>query len=75
MNVWKEFENWRDEMHCGGKEPEDWFEAIVGERYELWDCIEQKVEKTIVCTEENKDRIERSLNDSDNDMWYYRKAV
>ena len=75
MNVWKEFENWRDEIHCGGSEPEEWFEAEIGTRYELWDAINQEVEETVICTPENKEMIERSLNDTDNDMWWYRKAA
>ena len=75
MSVWTDFENWRDEMYCGGERPIERVEAEIGARYELYDYVYGRVEKTITCTEKNKDMIERSLNDYENDMWSYRKAV
>lgn len=75
MSVWSEFEDWRDSMHCGGEKPVEWREAEIGAKYEMYDAIYDKVVKTVKCTEANKGEIERSLNDSTNDIWWYRKAV
>lgn len=74
MSVWTDFENWRDEMHCGGEEPKEWHEAEIGAKYEMYDAVYDKVEKTIICTESNKDMIEKSLNDDINDIWWWRKV-
>ncbi len=74
MGVWKDFENWRDNIYCGGEKPQERIEAEIGAEYELYDAIYDKVEEIVVCTEENKDTIERSLNDNSNDIWWYRKV-
>ena len=73
MSVWTEFENWRDSIYCGGEPEREWIEAEIGAKYELFDLIYDRVEKVVTCTENNKHMIEKSLNDSTNDMWYYRK--
>ena len=74
MSVWSDFENWRDDIHCGGEKPKKWWEAEIGAEYELYDAVWDKVINTIVCTADNKDKIEQSLNDDINDMWWYRKV-
>ena len=74
MSVWSDFENWRDSIHCGGEEPKEWCEAEIGAEYELYDAVWDKVINTIVCTADNKDKIEESLNDDINDLWWYRKV-
>lgn len=74
MSVWTDFENWRDSIHCGGEPPVAWIEAEVGAKYEEYDAINDTVERVITCTWSNKDEIERSLNDSEADIWWYRKA-
>lgn len=74
MSVWSDFENWRDNLYCGGEREYDRVEAEIGAKYELYDYVYGRVEKVITCTEKNKDMIERSLNDTENDMWTYRKA-
>lgn len=73
MSIWKEFEDWRDSLYCGGERPREWIEAELGARYELYDAVYDKVTKVVVCTTENKDKIEKSLNDNLNDLWRYRK--
>ena len=73
MGVWKDFEDWRDSLYCGGERPKERREAELGARYELFDCVYDKVMKVVTCTEQNKAEIERSLNDTENDLWYYRK--
>lgn len=73
MGVWRDFERWRDSIYCGGERPKEWIEAELGARYELFDCVYDKVRKTAVCTEKNKAEIEASLNDDINDLWYWRK--
>ena len=73
MGVWKDFEDWRDSLYCGGERPREWIEAELGARYEMYDCVYDKVVKVITCTEKNKAKIEESLNDTENDLWYYRK--
>ena len=75
MNVWTQFENWRDGIHCGGTEPKEWIEAEIGAKYEMYDAVWDKVEKTVTCTKNNKDMIEKSLNDDINDIWWWRKVA
>ena len=75
MSVWTDFENWRDSMHCGGEEPKEWIEAEIGAKYELRDYVYDRVEKIVVCTKNNKDAIERNLNDENNDLWGYHKIA
>ena len=70
----REYETWRDSFHCGGERPVETIEAEVGATYEVYDYIECAVTGTILCTEENKESIEKVINDSTNDMWTYRKA-
>lgn len=75
MNVWKEYEDWRNSLYCGGRErPREYKEAEIGARYEVVDYIHDfKVVDVVICTEENKRKIEYNLNDPENDMWGYRK--
>ena len=73
MGIWTEFENWRDSLYCGGEREYERIEAEIGAEYELFDYIYDRVEKVVICTEENKAMIEKSLNDSTNDMWTYRR--
>lgn len=75
MSVWTQFEDWRDSLYCGGEPEEEWCEAEIGAKYEMYDAAWDKVVKVVTCTEKNKDAIERSLNDDSNDLWWYRKAV
>lgn len=70
----RDYENWRDSFHVGGERPIERIEAEIGVTYELYDYIYDRVERTVVCTEENKEIIEDSLNDMENDMWAYRRA-
>ena len=70
----RDFENWRDSIHCGGEEPVERISAIVGQRYERYDYINREVVETVICTIENRAKIERALNDTENDMWTYRLA-
>ena len=74
MSVWSQFEDWRNEIHCGGEQPKEWIEAEIGAEYELYNPVWDKVEETVVCTEDNTDKIEKSLNDDINDLWWYRKV-
>ena len=73
MSVWTEFENWRDDLYCGGEPEREMIEAEIGAKYEMYDAAWDKVVKTVICTEANKAEIEKSLNDSTNDLWWYRK--
>ena len=75
MSVWTDFENWRDSLYCGGEPEHERIEAEVGAKYELYDYINSRVESVVICTEENKAMIERSLNDHENDMWCYCKVA
>lgn len=75
MSVWRDFENWRDDIHCGGEPEREWIEAEIGAKYEMYDAVWDKVEKTVTCTEKNKWEIEKSLNDNINDIWWWRKVV
>lgn len=76
MSIWRQFENWRDEIHCGSRYDKPWREAEIGERYELFDAVWDKVLKVVTCSESNRDEIEWSLNNNDYDdaPRYYRKA-
>ena len=74
MNIWKEYEDWRDNIHCGGERPEDWTEAEQGATYELVWLPTDEVLEVVTCTAENKERIERNLNDWSNDLQRFRKA-
>ena len=76
MSVLTEFENWRDEIYCGSRfdQPEEWREAEIGAKYEMYDAVNCKVEKVVICTEKNKNEIEMSLNNKENDLWWYRKV-
>ena len=75
MSVWADFENWRDSIYCGGEPEPEYREAEIGVKYELYDCVYGRVEKVVTCTEKNKAEIERSLNDNNNDIWYWRKVA
>lgn len=73
----RDFENWRDEIHCGGRfdRPREYIEAEIGAKYEVVDYVNDfKVVDVVICTEENKRNIEYNLNDRENDMWGYRKV-
>ena len=75
MDAFRQFENWRDEIYCGGyEEPERWVEAEIGAKYEEYDYVYGRVVRTITCTEKNKAMIKNNLNDHNNDIWGYRKA-
>jgi hypothetical protein len=77
MSIWTEFENQRNEIYCGGyDEPKEHIEAVIGATYELYDNIQGGVVKTEVCTDANKDEIEKSLNTRyyENDMWWWRQV-
>lgn len=77
MSVWTQFENQRDEIYCGSRwdKPEEWREAEIGAKYEMYDAVYGRVEKVVTCTEKNKAEIEKSLNDSINDAWWWRKVA
>ena len=82
----RDYENWRDEMHCGSRldRPRAWTEAEVGATYQavcwahpIWndngEVVDYEVLEEVVCTEENKSEIERVLNDPEADYWGYRR--
>ena len=73
MGAYTDFENWRDDLYCGGEPPREYVEAELGATYELYDAINSRIEELVVCTPENKSKIESSLNDDMNDMWWWRK--
>lgn len=74
MGAYTDFENWRDDLYCGGEPPREWIEAELGAVYELYDAVVDKVVRVIVCTASNKDGIEKSLNyETNDDIWWWRK--
>ena len=48
-------------------------DRVIHNRGEVSKKSYDKVMKVVTCTEQNKAEIERSLNDTENDLWYYRK--